>query len=89
MLKNERANVLLYGHTHKPFFRKIEKIWLINDGSVGIPKDGDSRASWILLDIDKDSIKIDIKRCKYNLSEIEKAFYKSGLPHKFLIDIKI
>jgi putative phosphoesterase len=45
------CDVLVFGHTHKPWLREIAGVLMINDGSAGKPKDGDSRASWALLDI--------------------------------------
>ena len=35
------TDVLVFGHTHKPWVREIEGVLFINDGSVGKPKDGD------------------------------------------------
>ena len=32
------AEVLVVGHTHTPFIRKIEKTTIVNPGSVGQPK---------------------------------------------------
>jgi predicted phosphodiesterase len=39
---------LFVGHTHLPFIRKIGGTTVVNPGSVGQPKDGDSRASYAL-----------------------------------------
>ena len=48
------ADVLVFGHTHKPWVREIEGVLFVNDGSVGKPKDGDSRAAWALLTVEPD-----------------------------------
>ena len=45
------TDVLVFGHTHKPWVREIEGVLFINDGSVGKPKDGDPRAAWALLTV--------------------------------------
>jgi len=36
--RNSQANVVLYGHTHVPSFKKIEGLLLLNPGSVGRPR---------------------------------------------------
>ncbi|MDG6920965.1 MAG: metallophosphoesterase family protein [Nitrososphaerota archaeon] len=44
------ANLLLLGHTHVPYEIKDGSRWIVNPGSVGMPKDGDPRASYAILD---------------------------------------
>ena len=61
-MMNESANVLICGHTHRPFSRKVQDVWFINDGSVGRPKDGDWRAGWVLLTIlDNHALQIELR----------------------------
>ena len=44
--------IVAYGHTHRPAIRSLagRPELLINTGSVGLPYDGDPRASYLLLD---------------------------------------
>ena len=52
LLKNVTELRLVFGHTHIPFTRKSAGhggIELVNPGSVGMPFDGDHRASYALL----------------------------------------
>lgn len=39
-----------YGHIHRPFVRHVGDGWIANSGSVGMPWDGDPRASYLLID---------------------------------------
>jgi predicted phosphodiesterase len=39
-----------YGHIHLPYVRKTSKLIVGNAGSVGMPRDGDCRASYLLID---------------------------------------
>jgi predicted phosphodiesterase len=39
---------LFCGHTHEPFVRQLGSRRICNTGSVGMPLDGDPRASWVL-----------------------------------------
>jgi predicted phosphodiesterase len=48
-----RQPIVVYAHTHVPSIRQLNVPFptlLINTGSVGLPYDGDPRASWLLLD---------------------------------------
>jgi len=44
------ADLLLLGHTHVPYEVKNSRVWIVNPGSVGMPRDGDPRASYAILD---------------------------------------
>jgi predicted phosphodiesterase len=50
LLAGVTATTLIFGHTHLPFYRTTESgIELMNPGSVGLPYDGDQRASYVRL----------------------------------------
>ena len=49
MLEPLDIDALACGHTHKPYHRIVDGIHIINDGSVGKPKDGDPRACYALI----------------------------------------
>ncbi len=70
--------IVAFGHTHRPSIRKIagRPELLINTGSVGLPYDGDPRASYLLLDDDTPSI----RRVEYNVEKELKALLSSGQP---------
>ena len=40
----EEAQVMVFGHTHKPWVHTYGEVLFVNCGSVGKPKDGDPRA---------------------------------------------
>jgi Predicted phosphoesterase len=50
-LEPENADILIMGHTHMLLVRKFEDKLVFNHGSVGQPRDGDSRASFAFLDV--------------------------------------
>jgi len=52
--------------------------WLINPGSVGQPRDGDPRASWLLLDLDLMSASF--HRATYDVSGAAAAIRAARLP---------
>lgn len=52
--------------------------WLINPGSVGQPRDGDSRAAW--LELDTDSWQATYHRVAYEIDRAAEAIGRAGLP---------
>lgn len=70
--------VVAFGHTHYPSIRSIAGLpkFLINIGSVGLPYDGDPRASYLLLEGSTPSI----RRIEYNIEKELKALSSCGLP---------
>jgi putative phosphoesterase len=70
------AQLVLYGHTHRPVDRTVEDIRVINDGSVGLPLDGDPRPAYALLDFEGDRCDVTINRVTYDrqavIAELER-----------------
>ncbi len=58
------APTLIYGHIHRPYLRRLPGLVVANSGSVGMPYDGDWRASYLLID---DGI-VSIRRVEYDLA---------------------
>src|SRR5579859_1659297 len=70
--------IVVFGHTHLPAIRPMDgpvKL-LINTGSVGLPYDGDPRASYLLFDDQTPSI----RRVWYDVEKEVKALLPSSLP---------
>ncbi len=70
-------SVTVYGHIHTPYVRCVSGSIIANSGSIGLPYDGDRRASYLLLDDDKPSI----RRVPYDLEKELKVLANCGLPH--------
>lgn len=45
------AQVMIYGHTHKPEIRQKDGIWIINPGSLTRPRQADGRYTYIVMTI--------------------------------------
>jgi len=52
--------------------------WILNPGGVGQPRDGDPRAAWLLIDVEKTTAKWN--RVEYPIDEAAKAIEDAGLP---------
>ena len=61
------TDLLLLGHTHIPYEVKTGDVWIVNPGSVGMPRDGDSRASYAILDTF--TRQVQFKKVEYNIEE--------------------
>jgi len=75
------ADVLILGHTHIPYTVQWGNSLILNPGSVGQPRDGDPRASYLILDTE--SLKAEHRRVKYNIDATAEAIDAAGLPHRF------
>jgi putative phosphoesterase len=77
------ADILVYGHTHKPYKKELGGKTFVNAGSVGKPKDGDPRACLTVLDIEPDAVAVDFIRVPYDVEKTAAAIASSGLPPYF------
>jgi putative phosphoesterase len=84
------CEVLVFGHTHVPWTRKIEGVRFINAGSVGKPKDGDPRAGWVLLSIDDNSlVTSSLRRVPYAVADTADAIRAiPDLDDRYALDIE-
>jgi putative phosphoesterase len=80
MAEKISADVMIYGHTHKPYRKDIRGKVFINAGSVGKPKDGDPRACVSLVDITDEEISNEFLRVPYDIEKVASAILRSGLP---------
>jgi hypothetical protein len=69
--------IVVYGHVHQSFIRKVSGMVVVNSGSVSLSYDGDRRASYLLIDGSTPTI----RRVEYDLNRELKALSTSGLPH--------
>lgn len=72
------APVVVYGHTHVPSIRQLPGMprWLVNMGSVGLPYDGDPRASYAIIDEGVPTI----RRVVYDVQRELQILIDSGWP---------
>lgn len=77
------ADVIVCGHTHKPYTKQIGETLFINVGSAGKPKDGDPRACWTLIETSADGVNVEFRRVEYNVEVAAQAVRDSDLPDEF------
>jgi diadenosine tetraphosphatase ApaH/serine/threonine PP2A family protein phosphatase len=92
----QHTNLCFVGHTHVPkAYVRDEAVrtepldvlailkknkYLVNVGSVGQSRDGDSRAAYCIFDTD--SNEVTLRRVPYDISAAQKAIIEAGLPSK-------
>jgi putative phosphoesterase len=82
------ADIILAGHTHLPFVKKIDEKIFINPGSIGQPRGGDNRASFAILNIFENKVEFKIEKVKYKVEKTTEKIRKVGLPKEIAIRIK-
>lgn len=66
----EQISDVFSGHTHVPFQRMFGTRRICNIGSVGLPLDGDSRATWALVeDLPEGKRTVTLRRIEYPIDE--------------------
>ena len=54
--EKKEINILLYGHTHQPYYEYRNGMHIFNPGSVGSPRGGDFRSTYGVIDINGKNI---------------------------------
>ena len=98
IMQDADADIMCFGHTHKPYHKILksgsENIHhyrhAINTGSIGKPKDNNSKGCYVLLTInDKsgisnpESIKAEFIRFEYDVEKAARAVEESELPDQY------
>ena len=74
-LRDVAASVVVCGHTHVQFERRVGGIHLANAGSVGMPYEREPGAYWALLGPD-----LELRRTPYEPADIESTGYPEEWP---------
>ncbi len=72
-----QAGIVVYGHIHVPYVRRLTDLTVANTGSVSQSYDGDTRASYLVVDGEN----ITHRRVEYDVESEAKELARSGLPH--------
>lgn len=98
IIEQADADIMCFGHTHIPYHRILNSgdetaphfRHAINLGSVGKPKDKDTRGCYVILEIgedsskrNKESISVEFIRFEYNIEKAASAVEDSPLPNAY------
>ena len=86
-LAGTRLDILVCGHTHIPFVRRVAGILVVNCGSAGHPVDGDPRPAYALMKIEQGKPpSARIIRFDYPKAALFRAIKRSSLPRGLSTD---
>jgi putative phosphoesterase len=74
-LQNVEADIVCVGHTHMQFNLVVGGVVVLNPGSVGIPRDGDPRAAYAVIEENR----IELKRVAYPIDETIARIAATGI----------
>ncbi|HEY3316059.1 MAG TPA: metallophosphoesterase family protein [Bacillota bacterium] len=86
-----RADVIVAGHTHVPFWRRVGEaggplgeVLFANAGSVGWPKDRRPEAAYLELTVNGREVRAETRRIAYPVEETVAAMRQAGLPETLM-----
>ena len=98
IMEGADADIMCFGHTHKPYHRALptESAEIkhyrhaINIGSIGKPKDNNSKGCYVMLTINvdssilnKDAVRVEFIRFEYDIEKAARAIEESPLPNEY------
>ena len=78
------ADIVLSGHSHFVFSKKVGKTLFINPGSVGRPEGTGGKATYSILRFGDKSVKIENHEVEYDMEKTISALHKAKLPEDFV-----
>ncbi|MEW6187868.1 MAG: metallophosphoesterase family protein [Thermodesulfobacteriota bacterium] len=81
--------IIICGHIHKPYKKEIANKTIVNPGSVGDPLDGDTRASFSIIEISGNNLNVEYQRINYDISLYENELEIRKVPWREFIIKKI
>ena len=88
MFESTEADLILCGHTHLPYHRRIGDVHLINVGTAGRPRYADARACYALIEI-SDSVRTTFLRVAYDFEAAVQAVEAADLPGEFAQTLRL
>jgi putative phosphoesterase len=80
LIEDADADLVLVGHTHLPFDRRVGSIRVVNPGSVSNPFPPDLRASYAVLETDEQGYAIHHRRVDYDRQAVIEAVQEVNHP---------
>ena len=52
--RSRNADIVMFGHTHRPYLKKFGDITVLNPGSLAFPRQEGRKGSYIIMEMDRD-----------------------------------
>lgn len=79
-----QAALVVCGHSHDAFVRRVRGTCFVNPGSVGRPEGGDWRAAYACLTMTTHQIRAKLLRVEYDLEKAQNSIKEAGLPQCYV-----
>ncbi len=73
------ADIVITGHVHRPFHKRVGNRHFVNPGSVGRPRDKDPRTGFAVIEIGG-GVRVTFPRFAYDVERTVRAIGERGLP---------
>ncbi|MDO7787656.1 metallophosphoesterase family protein [Desulforamulus aquiferis] len=83
LISESACDILLCGHTHLPYYKKVSNGQVINVGSVGKPKHGNPNVTYVLLNLEAGKMLPEIVEVSYDFEHTAMEIEQFGLPKEF------
>ena len=80
IVSSVEEDVVVNGHTHLPMILWVGGKLILNPGSVGRPKDGDPRASYMIVEVRDGIVSYEVVRVPYDVKRTVEKIAERGLP---------
>jgi putative phosphoesterase len=60
--KENEADVVIFGHSHKELIDTSDKPFLLNPGSISLPRNRELQKSYAIIEIENSQLRFQIKR---------------------------
>jgi putative phosphoesterase len=77
------CDVMVFGHTHRPWIHTYGETLFVNCGSVGKPKDGDRRGGFAILEATEGTVTARVERFEYDADFASAQVAEAGLPTEY------
>lgn len=80
LTRKTTSNIVITGHSHSPYHKKINNVHFINPGSVGRMFDKNPEAAYAVLELTEARIQVDLRRCPYDIDRVVRGLRDNLLP---------
>jgi putative phosphoesterase len=81
LIRSSNANIFVYAHIHIPYIRFIQGKVIMNIGSVGLPFDGLTKASYGIVEIKNNNLSTSIRRVNYDIEKVIHLYKDVNYPN--------
>ena len=78
IVKAYPADIYIGSHTHRPMHRYWKNYLFLNTGAVGMPFNGDPRAQYLLMSLEKNKWQVDFRAVEYDQEAALESYHTTG-----------